>query len=76
MILLIVKYYICTTNKKEEKFRIYSNRTDKDGFKRHLKIYEFKSCFDYHVRNLSNHSKSNKNLMKKRSTFKLTQESY
>ena len=52
--------YTCPNN-REMKFRNYSTRTDKYGFKKQLKIYECESCFDCPVRNLCTRSKSNKN---------------
>ncbi|MGX7013122.1 transposase [Vagococcus silagei] len=52
--------YSCPNNRKV-KFRNYSTRTDKFGFKRHLKMYECKSCLDCSVRALCTRAKSNKN---------------
>lgn len=52
--------YTCPNN-REVKFRNYSTRTDKYGFKKQLKMYECESCFDCPVRNLCTRSKSNKN---------------
>ncbi|APB30457.1 IS1182 family transposase [Vagococcus teuberi] len=52
--------YICPNN-REVKFRNYSTRTDKSGFKRQLKIYECESCLNCPVRALCTRAKSSKN---------------
>lgn len=52
--------YNCPNN-REVKFRNYSTRIDKYGFKRQLKMYECETCIDCPVRALCTRAKSNKN---------------
>ena len=52
--------YLCPDN-REVRFRNYSTRTDKSGFKRQLKMYECESCFNCPVRTSCTRAKSNKN---------------
>lgn len=49
--------YLCPNN-REIKFRNYSTRTDKYGFKRHLKMYECEDCSNCPLRSQCTTAKS------------------
>ncbi|WP_245249899.1 IS1182 family transposase, partial [Vagococcus allomyrinae] len=56
----LMDHYVCP-NSREVRFRNYSTRTDKYGFKRQLKMYECEDCSNCPLRSHCTTVKSNRN---------------
>lgn len=56
----LTDHYICP-NDREVRFRNHSTRTDKYGFKRHLKLYECEDCSNCPLRSQCTTAKSDRN---------------